>query len=60
MLLPGASERAIRSAFRKLALTDHPDRNPGGPRAAERFKLASAAYRRLKEAGWYVRVPAPR
>jgi DnaJ-class molecular chaperone len=38
------SEAAIRSAYRKLAKTHHPDVNPGKPEAAERFKEISAAY----------------
>jgi DnaJ-class molecular chaperone len=38
------SEAAIRSAYRKLAKTHHPDVNPGKTEAAERFKEISAAY----------------
>ena len=38
------SEAAIRSAYRKLAKTHHPDVNPGKPEAAERFKDIAAAY----------------
>jgi DnaJ-class molecular chaperone len=38
------SEAAIRSAYRKLAKSHHPDVNPGKPEAAERFKEISAAY----------------
>jgi len=48
----GASPRAIRAAFRKLASVHHPDRNRGDPKAEARFKLISAAYQRLKESGW--------
>jgi hypothetical protein len=46
----GASQRAIRTAFRRLAIRYHPDRSPGDNGA--RFKLISAAYQRLKEANW--------
>jgi len=44
-----ASDAAIRSAYRKLAKTHHPDVNPGKPAAAERFKEISAAYALLSE-----------
>jgi DnaJ-class molecular chaperone len=43
------SEAAIRSAYRKLAKTHHPDVNPGKPEAAERFKEISAAYNILSD-----------
>lgn len=39
-----ASEQEIKSAYRKLALKHHPDRNPGDRQAEERFKEASQAY----------------
>lgn len=53
----GASQRAIRTAFRRLAVRYHPDRNPGDQGA--RFKLISAAYQRLKESGWSLPRPVP-
>ncbi|MDF3066440.1 MAG: dnaJ [Polyangiaceae bacterium] len=53
----GAPEAAIRQAFRRLALRYHPDRNPGDAEAEERFKIISAAYQRLKVAGF--RAPEP-
>lgn len=39
-----ASEQEIKSAYRKLALKYHPDRNPGDTTAEERFKEAAEAY----------------
>lgn len=39
-----ADEKAIKSAFRKLAKQYHPDQNKNNPKAKERFSEANAAY----------------
>jgi curved DNA-binding protein len=43
-LPPVATEEEIRRSYRRLALEWHPDRNPGNPQAAERFREISEAY----------------
>jgi molecular chaperone DnaJ len=45
-----ASEQEIKSAYRKLALQYHPDRNPGDKAAEDRFKEAAEAYAVLADA----------
>lgn len=39
-----ADEDTIKKAYRKLALENHPDRNPGNAEAERRFKEAAEAY----------------
>ncbi len=39
----------IKSAYRKIALESHPDRNPDDPKAEKRFKEASEAYQVLSD-----------
>lgn len=39
----------LKSAFRKVALQYHPDRNPGNQEAEEKFKEASEAYEVLSD-----------
>ena len=45
-----ASDQQIKSAYRKLALQFHPDRNPGDHKAEEKFKEAAEAYSVLADA----------
>jgi molecular chaperone DnaJ len=45
-----ASDGEIKSAYRKLALKYHPDRNPGDHTAEEKFKEAAEAYAILADA----------
>ena len=44
-----ADDKTIKSAYRKLAMANHPDRNPEDNAAAERFREASEAYEVLKD-----------
>jgi len=44
-----ADDKAIKAAYRKLAQTFHPDRNPGDATAEERFKEAAEAYSVLSD-----------
>lgn len=44
-----ATQKEIKSAFRKLAAKLHPDRNPDDPSAEERFKEVNEAYTVLSD-----------
>jgi DnaJ-class molecular chaperone len=45
----GASEKDIKSAYRKMAKELHPDRNTDNPKAAERFSEVTRAYDLLSD-----------
>jgi curved DNA-binding protein CbpA len=44
-----ADDQRIKSAFRRRALTTHPDLNPGNDRAEERFRELMQAYQVLRD-----------
>src|SRR5256714_12243213 len=45
----GASDEEIKKAYRKLAMTFHPDRNNGSKDAEEKFKAITEAYDVLRD-----------
>lgn len=45
----GATKEDIKKAYRKVAVANHPDRNPGDTAAEERFKEATEAYEVLAD-----------
>jgi molecular chaperone DnaJ len=45
-----ANEQEIKSAYRRLAVQFHPDKNPGNKEAEEKFKEAAEAYSVLSDA----------
>jgi DnaJ homolog subfamily C member 7 len=44
-----ADDRQIKTAYRKLAVVHHPDKNPGDPSAEERFKDIQEAHETLSD-----------
>jgi hypothetical protein len=49
-LRKGANDEEVKQAFRDLAKTLHPDRNPGDAESERQFKLVNTAYEALKDA----------
>jgi len=45
----GADDKELKSAFRKLAMQFHPDRNPGDTACEQKFKEINEAYECLKD-----------
>ncbi|KAK4054748.1 DnaJ-like protein [Microbotryomycetes sp. JL201] len=41
----------VKKAYRRLAIKNHPDKNPDDPQAAERFKEIAVAYTTLSDEG---------
>jgi molecular chaperone DnaJ len=44
-----ADEKELKSAFRKMAMKYHPDKNPGDDEAEKKFKELNEAYETLKD-----------
>jgi len=44
-----STDQEIKSAYRKIAMKFHPDRNPGDKAAEDRFKEAAEAYSVLSD-----------
>src|SRR2546429_239539 len=45
----GVSEQDLKSAYRRLAVQHHPDKNPDDPQAEDKFKEAAEAYAVLSD-----------
>ena len=48
-ITPDATVADIKKAYRRLARKHHPDKNPGDPAAAERFRELAEAYETLSD-----------
>lgn len=48
-VLPTATPEEITAAYRRIAMKNHPDRNPDNEKALQRFKEAQAAYEVLSD-----------
>lgn len=48
-IAPGADQKAVKSAYRRLARQYHPDVNPGNKEAEEKFKTINEAYQVLSD-----------
>ena len=48
-LSPGATEKQIKKAYRRLAMRFHPDKNPNDPEAEKKFKQIQWAHERLRK-----------
>lgn len=53
-----ASDQELKSAYRKLAIQHHPDKNPGDTQAEEKFKELNEAYGVLSNAASRARYDA--